>query len=78
MKIVYRCGWCGLPTDKGGKPLKVNPEKYLEKYKYSVTELTQGWCCEDEQRQEPQRMQVTRDMAMDAGEPEMEGMWIDR
>ena len=72
--VIYRCGWCGLPTDESGEPLDVNPDEYLEENKTAKEELINGCCCMNQHQ--PQRMQVTREMAMDAGEPDMEGMWM--
>lgn len=43
--IIYRCGWCGYPTDKDGKLLKEDPDEYLERYKLSKVENTNGECC---------------------------------
>ncbi len=72
----FRCGYCGQPTDINGVPL-VNwqiamMEPFVDWNK--PTEQTHGNCCGNSG---PERVQVTRDMAIDAGEPEMEGTWID-
>ncbi len=56
--VIYRCGWCGHPTNKNGKPLKVDPEKYIEKHIGRKVINTQGYCCQEEQ-QERQRIQIT-------------------
>ena len=76
-KIIYRCGWCGLPTDKDGNVLEVDPNKYLEEHKDCDAEQTHGCCCPDgDKSQQQQMVQVTHDMAIDAGMPEIEGQWI--
>jgi len=46
--VIYRCGWCGLPTDKDGKPLEVNADEYLKLHDKAKTENTHGWCCQNE------------------------------
>jgi len=74
--VIYRCGWCGHPTTKEGRPLKTNPAKYLERFKSRKEEHVQGDCCPNgNEDQQPQRVQITREMAMDAGMPEIEGQW---
>ena len=80
---IYRCGWCGCPTDKEGKVLleeKLNRVmKILHEY-YPIinhVELTQGDCCRWEQETSQEQMvQITRDMAIDAGDRSLEGQWI--
>jgi hypothetical protein len=71
---IYRCGWCGVPTNSKGEPLILDYDKYLEIHKDCETEKVNGTCCQHENEQ--QQMQVTREMATDAGEPDMEGAWI--
>ncbi len=49
-KVIYRCGWCGLPTDKDGKLLFNNYKeatKYLEKHKNAKFIHVNGECCPD-------------------------------
>lgn len=77
---IHRCGWCGHPTDKRGEPLSGDSFKkalrIIEQYGGdNHTHLEHGWCCEDLYREEP-RMRVTRDMAIDAGDPSLEGQWV--
>lgn len=76
---IYRCGWCGTPTDSKGEPLSGEAFKkavnIIETYGDYRTHKEHGYCCIHEQM-EPQRMRVTRDMAIDAGDPSMEGEWI--
>ena len=71
----FRCGWCGQPTDKDGQVLPLETIKAMN-VDWDKAEQTHGDCCRQEH--ETSRMQVTREMAMDAGEPDMEGMWIER
>ncbi len=71
--IKYICGWCGHPCKEDGTPWEQIPDDFDPStidYKN-----IQGSCCEDQE--ENQRIQITKEMAMDAEEPEMEGMWID-
>lgn len=68
---AYRCGYCGQPCDSEGEPIE--PGMSLD---YDRAEMVQGECCRAEQMERP-RVQVTREMAMDGGMPEMEGQWIE-
>jgi hypothetical protein len=72
----YRCGWCGQPTKENGEPLELWQIAVMDPFVdwENVTGQTNGYCCQHQN--EMQQVQVTREMAMDAGEPEMEGMWI--
>ena len=76
----YRCGWCGHPTDKDGNMLHDKP---LEKAKHIIdvygdskhTHLVNGCCCPNGNH-EPEHIRVTRDMALDAQDPSLEGeLW---
>jgi hypothetical protein len=73
--MCFRCGYCGQPTDKDGQVLPLETIKAIS-VDWDKAEQTHGDCCRQEQ--ETRRMQVTKEMAMDAGEPDMEGMWIER
>jgi hypothetical protein len=66
----FRCGYCGTPTDAEGNVL-FDYDKSLD---WDHAEQSQGECCREE-RSGP-RGYVTRDMALDACEPDMEGMPI--
>lgn len=83
MKInkIYRCGYCGDVTNNLGAPLTGNfREKVIElieSNKNIEVEQTHGDCCSHEWCDEPQMVQVTRDMAIDAGDRSMEGRWIE-
>ena len=55
--IIYRCGWCGTPTEKNGNPLRYDTgfekaKRILETYGDSHTQKLSGWCCEDVARAE--------------------------
>jgi hypothetical protein len=73
--ICFRCGCCGQPTDKDGQVLTLEAINSMD-VDWDKAEKTHGSCCRHEQ--EDRRMQVTRDMAMDAGEPDMEGMLVEK
>jgi len=74
---IYRCGWCGAPTDENGRNLQGGTFQrvvnIIEKYGDGHTEKTSGDCCIPENNL---RNRVTRDMAIDAGDPNLEGEWI--
>lgn len=72
----YRCGYCGQQADEQGNVLALWQVAVLNPFvDWENAEQVQGECCRGEQ--ERQMMQVTREMAMDACEPEMEGMWVE-
>lgn len=80
---LYRCGYCGQPVDNEGNPLKGEVRErvisLLKTYGDSHTYEEHGECCvyDEMQRQEQQRyVRVTRDMAIDAGMPELEGQRV--
>lgn len=72
----YRCGWCGAPCQENGECL--NPEEYKNwtDEDWNNVEKVHGECCIEEQNKIANRMQVTRDMAIDAGDPSLEGQYI--
>ena len=49
---IYRCGWCGTPTESNGKTLEgeILDRVYsvMKKYSEVHTEATHGSCCEEE------------------------------
>jgi len=78
---LYRCGWCGSPTNKDGiilsEEMFQKAIRIIDNYSDVRTELTQGMCCvAEQQNREANRMQVTRDMAIDAQDLSLEGTWI--
>lgn len=78
---IYRCGHCGNICDSTGLPLPDDSEEFkrsseiLDKIGDSKTELVHGDCCVHEDLKFTQ-MLVTRDMALDAGDPSLEGTYI--
>jgi hypothetical protein len=68
---LYTCGWCGVPCMRNGKPLNF----VLDNWNPHNHEHLVGWCCREEMVAQTQQY-VTREMALDAGYPEMEGMPI--
>lgn len=80
---IYRCGYCGDVTDEVGNPLegyiREDVMNLIESDKNVETIQTHGECCvyNEMMKEEQRRMvQVSREMAIDAGYPEMEGRWI--
>jgi hypothetical protein len=65
--VNYACGWCGNPTDKDGNLL--NEQDFLN-WKPENLEAVHGECCLDK---ETEKMLITRDMAIDAGDLSLEG-----
>jgi len=64
---MYACGFCGCPCDKDGNQLEI-PENYNPNdYELSV--------CNDCHAKEEEKSYViiTREMALDAGDPSLEG-----
>ena len=73
---IYRCGYCGQPTDKDGNPLTAEECEPISVEELDNAELVHGYCCLIEYEPEPERMRVTRDMAIDAGDLSLEGELI--
>jgi hypothetical protein len=73
---LYRCGHCGIPTDTKGKPLEdkrfEKAVKILERYGDKRTTPTECGC----EQEQGSMMRVTHEMAMDAGDPRLEGQWV--
>lgn len=71
-KKFYRCGYCGIPTNKDGEPLNLEECK---KWESDNAILVHGYCCINEilQEQEYQEIIITKDMAIDAGDLSLEG-----
>jgi hypothetical protein len=68
---IYRCGTCGTPTDKDGNPLSIQEANQLTKEQLNLAILVQGYCCIHEEQEK--YIIVTREMALDAGDPSLEG-----
>ena len=70
---LYRCGYCGQPTNKDGKVLDIEEVKKND-YENNASEYVQGECCDP--RNEDNYRVITREMAIDAGDMSLEGqMW---
>jgi len=73
---VYRCGNCGSFTNEDGSPISEDDwwkvTAIMDKVGDSKTELVHGDCCAREFLKFTQ-MRVTHDMALDAGDPDLEG-----
>ncbi len=72
MVDCYRCGWCGQATDKDGYVLDVDVVNNMD-VDWDKAEAAPGDCCRAEQEQGRQMIEITRDMACDAGDPSLEG-----
>lgn len=72
MEKKYRCGHCGQPTDNEGTPLSLEECKAITNEQLNDAELVNGYCCPPQE----ERMRVTRDMAIDAGDLSLEGTYI--
>jgi len=68
---VFRCGFCGTPTDKDGKPMNLEYCNNLTDEQLNSAELVHGYCCYEEQQEK--YVTVTRDMAIDAQDMSLEG-----
>jgi hypothetical protein len=72
----FRCGWCGLQCDRHGNPLTEEQIAAISPFiDCDKVELVNGYCCAEEQNRQ-HMVQVTRDMAIDAGDRSLEGQWI--
>jgi hypothetical protein len=69
---LKRCGYCGIPLDKNCNPLSVGECNDLTKEQLDNAELDHGNCCVNEQ-EEDRTIIVTRDMAIDAQDMDLEG-----
>lgn len=69
--IKYSCGFCGIPMDENKYIIDEIPENYNpNNYEHNVCEFCML-------NNESNRMhQVTKEMAIDAGDRSLEGQWI--
>ena len=75
-KNLERCGFCGQ-FFIGLEYLTVDELNSTPKEKLDAAPL--GYCPNaqaESDEQEPQRYRITRDMAIDAGDPNLEGQWL--
>lgn len=68
----YKCGYCGQPTTGLGRVLSLD-EINAQSDKWTDEELVHGDCCSNQAQHEEESRIVTREMAMDAGDPSLEG-----
>jgi len=77
---VYRCGYCGQPTNSDGVPLSLDECNAITEDDLKEATLVHGMCCAKEwcdNIPEKRIINVTRDMAIDAGDLSLEGEeWI--
>lgn len=66
----FCCGQCGQPTDLDGDPLVEIPPEFNQE----EAELVQGLCCLYQTECLQEWRVITKEMASDAGMPEIEGM----
>ena len=71
---LYRCGYCGCPTNEHGDPLSNTASQLLSENDLKDAELTHGYCCAEQFIGTEGR--VSRDMAIDAGDMSLEGQPI--
>ena len=74
MKTIKICGFCGTPLNDNNEPLSIDECNKLTEEQCNNATQDYGNCCPPEQEQE--RMRVTRDMAIDAGDLDLEGQLI--
>ena len=43
--VIYRCGWCGRPTNSDGNVLDVDPGVYMANHADAMTVNVNGKCC---------------------------------
>ena len=68
--VMCCCGYCGQPTNDKGEPLEFIPDNFdLPK-----AEMVHGLCCAAQSQHENESRIVTKEMAYDAGMPDVEGM----
>ncbi|WP_422138343.1 hypothetical protein [Endozoicomonas sp. ALC020] len=44
---LYRCGWCGQPTNKDGEPLTMSQIVLTKDTKWDAAKLVNGVCCKN-------------------------------
>jgi len=71
----YRCGWCGHPTSSDGTPIPYKTLRAHTVTDWDGAEHLNGKCCPGGRYEERPVYQVTREMAMDAGDLSLEGTW---
>lgn len=71
----YRCGWCGQPTDETGVVLTMSQIGLASnRTDWDGAQPVNGHCCpHGDQAEQERRDAITREMALDAGDPDLEG-----
>lgn len=67
--IVKSCGYCGSPIDENGRDVWPVPDGYdPDKYPHDV-------CvgCANQEQEHHEEYLITHEMALDAGDPDLEG-----
>jgi uncharacterized protein with PIN domain len=72
---IKRCGMCGTPIDENNRTLSLEEYNQLTKEQLNNAKLDYGDCCAYDER-EDNYVQVTKDMAIDAQDMNLEGKWI--
>jgi len=67
----FRCGWCGCPVDSNDTPIPIG--EIIMDVDWWKSELTHGNGCCDGPDDEYHQDIITREMAIDAGDPSLEG-----
>lgn len=77
MSELYRCGWCGQPTNKDGDVLTMSQIGLVSDLaRWDGAESVHGECCRESNEPRDRREICTRDMAIDACDPSLEGQWV--
>ena len=76
MSELHRCGYCGQPTDKDGRVLSEAEVKAIDANdtRWNTADQTHGECCREQAAYEESVRVVTKEMAIDAGNPDLEGL----
>ena len=72
---MKRCGYCGYPTDDNANPIPMDEANKLTQKELDNLDHIEGNCCHPNNQPEAPR-RVTKEMANDAGMPEIEGWRI--
>ncbi len=77
--MKHRCGYCGNPCNEEGEPIELSIEEIeSDIIEWDGAEQVQGLCCAYQALgMEPEMVQITREMAMDAQDLSLEGQWIE-
>jgi hypothetical protein len=78
VSLLYRCGYCGQPTDQDGEVIEMSEIELNTQLTggWDSAEQTHGDCCSGQYAHELEQRQVTREMAQDAQDLSLEGSYI--